>query len=154
MTITLPQVLIEWTNAAWPELNAIGGLGAVRYRVVDKLPFGSDAAAMTWRGEVLVPREWIAPALVDLGPNNELALRHMWALHILAWHEPHHVLEQRGRAWLLYLCRYVWQWVCAGFSYRSIDEEEHAYDQQGQLAQRWQANPPMAAPDTLWRRPG
>lgn len=151
MNLTLPQPLIEWTNVAWPELLKVGGLGAIRFRVVDRLPFGSDAAAMTWRGEVLIRREWIQHALIDLGPNNEVNLRHMWALHILAWHEPAHVLEQRGRPWPIYLVRYVWQWVRGGFRYRQIAEESHAYEFEQRMAQRWADEHPMAPVD--WKRP-
>jgi hypothetical protein len=153
MILALPQPLVEWTNVAWPDLLKVGGLGAIRFRVVDKLPFGSDAYAMTWRSEVLIRREWIAPALVDLGPDNTLSLRHLWAVSVLAWHEPHHVLEQRGRPWVLYLLRYVWQWVRAGFSYRGIDEEEHAYEHQARLAERWRSGPPVVMPDWIWMRP-
>jgi hypothetical protein len=149
--LTLPAALIEWTNIAWPELLRVGGLGAIQYRVVDRLPFGKDAAAMTWRGEVLVQREWIQPALADLGPNNQLNLRHLWAVAILAWHEPLHVLEQHERPWILYLLRYVWQWMLAGFRYREIDEESRAYEHQHAMSQRWYDTHPGTPP--VWSRP-
>jgi hypothetical protein len=153
MNLTLPPALIEWTNEAWTELLKVGGLGAVKFRVVEQLPFGADAHAMTWRGEVLIRREWIQPVLNDLGPNNELSLRHLWAVSTLAWHEPVHVLEQRGIAWPFYLLRYVWQWIRGGFRYRQIAEEVHAYEHQAKLAQRWRNAPPVVIDGWSWTRP-
>lgn len=153
MILTVPQPLIEWTNVAWPELLKIGGLGNIKFKVVDKLPFNSKAHAMTWKQEVLIRREWIQPALNDLAGNSEINIRHMWCLNVLAWHEPIHVLEQRRRPWFLYLLRYVWQWFKDGRDYRKIDEEEKAYDHQDKLLQRWKDNPPINSPDWIWKRP-
>ena len=94
MTLTFSPRVIRFTNAAWPELAQLGGLGGVRVRVVRFQPWLSPVAAMAWRGEVLVRRGWIAPCLHDLGPGNEIPDKHIWAISLLAWHEPHHLAER------------------------------------------------------------
>lgn len=154
MKLTLPQTLISWTNHNWPELAQIGGLESIELEVRDKLPFGSSAAAMTWRGRVLIRRSWIEPALHDLLPGNVLNPRHLWAISVLAFHEPHHVIEQRGKSWWGYLARYVWQWIRGGFSYRKIDEEEHAYEHQADLEQRYWAEVGRLTDNWQRMRPG
>ena len=156
MKITLPQILIEWTNNKWPELVKIGGLGSVKYKVVEKLPFNSDAAAMTWRGEVLIKRDWIAPALLDLGTNNEISLKHMWALAVLAWHEPCHVIEQRKTSWLTYLLHYGMNclrgWAKGKGLYRGNSEEECAFEHQAKFSQKWNDELPAQVSGWSWRK--
>lgn len=145
----LPQHICTWTDAHWPALAQAGGLASVRFRVVDTLPFWSNAAAMTWCGEVLVRREWVAPALDESGNLNP---RHMWAVQILAWHEPWHVIEQRQRSWPAYLLRYVWGCVKA-LSYRDSAEEADAYRWQAQLLELWRGDLSVANSGAIYWRP-
>jgi len=134
--IKLPAPVYPWTDIYWPELAKAGGLASVEYEVVDHLPFRAKAHAMTWRGRVLLRREWIAPALGDMD-GNTINPRHLWAIETMAFHEPYHVIEQRKMPWRSYLLRYIWQWIRGGFSYRNIQEEIEAYAQERKLADIW-----------------
>ena len=151
MTLTFSPRVIRFTNAAWPELAQLGGLGGVRVRVVRFQPWLSPVAAMAWRGEVLVRRGWIAPCLHDLGPGNEIPDKHIWAISLLAWHEPHHLAEQQGRSWSAYVACYLGQWIKAGFRYRKMAEERAAYARQARLTRMWAEH---AQVPTEWSRPG
>ena len=147
MLIKLPSEVIEWASKNWQEID----LNSVEFEVVDRLPFGSSADAMTWRGRVLIRREWIEPALSDLREGNTLNARYLWAVILLAFHEPVHVIEQRKRSWWLYLARYVWQWV-TGPGYRNLKEEIKARDNSEKLGSRFFEEVGRKVPSyTRWR---
>lgn len=131
MNIRMPELVTNFANEQFATK-----LQDITYKVVERLPFGSDAYAMSYKGNVLVRKGWIEPALSDLRDGNEIHPRHLWAISTLAFHEPHHIDKQRSTWWPFYLLKYVLNTVFHG-GYRKNTEEVKAYERQIELTRAW-----------------